>query len=321
MASDLRYCGYKRIDVLRIYGFNLILMPVNLAGFLNSLVQALTGEKSVFGRTPKVANRTVPDFIFVISPWLLTGAGRLDALAGLDLPPLDQLRLRRAEHGARALRDRRLHRHPQLGRRLPHPRQGAGSPFRSSRKPKAQTKRARRLARRAAAEVQTAPPADWASVLHFGNDPHGGRRVLQGRNAAAGCRRRAAGSAHAVELDGARPVRRSARRTPRSLTFRTVFQPIVELGTGHVAGREALTRFDDGVAPHQRLAEESSRGGGLELEILLARASVQAAADFPSDEWLGLNVSLGAGARRPCAARHHRARPCVRWCSSSTPGC
>ena len=32
MASDLRYCGYKRIDVLRIYGFNLILLPVNLAG-------------------------------------------------------------------------------------------------------------------------------------------------------------------------------------------------------------------------------------------------------------------------------------------------
>ena len=79
MASDLRYCGYKRIDVLRIYGFNLILLPVNLAGFLNSLVQALTGEKSVFGRTPKVANRTVPDFIFVISPWLLS------ALAGYTL--------------------------------------------------------------------------------------------------------------------------------------------------------------------------------------------------------------------------------------------
>ncbi|MDO9176147.1 MAG: glycosyltransferase family 2 protein, partial [Actinomycetota bacterium] len=27
MASDLRYCGYKRLDVLRIYGFNLILLP------------------------------------------------------------------------------------------------------------------------------------------------------------------------------------------------------------------------------------------------------------------------------------------------------
>ena len=32
MATDLRRCGYKRLDVLRIYGFNLILLPVNLAG-------------------------------------------------------------------------------------------------------------------------------------------------------------------------------------------------------------------------------------------------------------------------------------------------
>ena len=32
MAGDLRHCGYRRIDVLRIYGFNLILLPVNLSG-------------------------------------------------------------------------------------------------------------------------------------------------------------------------------------------------------------------------------------------------------------------------------------------------
>jgi len=29
MASDLRYCGYKRLDVLRIYGFNLILLMMS----------------------------------------------------------------------------------------------------------------------------------------------------------------------------------------------------------------------------------------------------------------------------------------------------
>ena len=40
MASDLRYCGYKRLDVLRIYGFNLILLAVNLAGSCRSIVQA-----------------------------------------------------------------------------------------------------------------------------------------------------------------------------------------------------------------------------------------------------------------------------------------
>ena len=37
MASDLRYCGYKRLDVFRIYGFNLVLLPVNLAGTLRPL--------------------------------------------------------------------------------------------------------------------------------------------------------------------------------------------------------------------------------------------------------------------------------------------
>ena len=41
MAGDLRYCGYKRLDVLRIYGFNLILLPVNLAGVAKSIQQAI----------------------------------------------------------------------------------------------------------------------------------------------------------------------------------------------------------------------------------------------------------------------------------------
>ena len=36
-ASDLRYCGYKRLDVFRLYGFNLVLLPVNLSGTLSSV--------------------------------------------------------------------------------------------------------------------------------------------------------------------------------------------------------------------------------------------------------------------------------------------
>ena len=32
MAIDLRYCGYKALDVVRIYAFNLLLLPVNLSG-------------------------------------------------------------------------------------------------------------------------------------------------------------------------------------------------------------------------------------------------------------------------------------------------
>src|SRR5690606_24594461 len=48
MASDLKYCGYNRTDILRIYGFNLILLPVNLAGVLKSMQQALTAKKIPF---------------------------------------------------------------------------------------------------------------------------------------------------------------------------------------------------------------------------------------------------------------------------------
>jgi hypothetical protein len=71
MAIDLKYCGYKYTDALRIYGFNLLLLPVNLAGSISSMVQALTGAKGKFMRTPKVRNRTVPAFMYVTLPYLL----------------------------------------------------------------------------------------------------------------------------------------------------------------------------------------------------------------------------------------------------------
>lgn len=73
MASDLKYCGYKRTDVLRIYGFNLILLPVNLAGVLKSMQQALSGKKIPFARTPKVKNRTVSPMLYVVTPLLIVG--------------------------------------------------------------------------------------------------------------------------------------------------------------------------------------------------------------------------------------------------------
>lgn len=71
MASDLKYCGYKRSDVFRIYGFNLILLPVNLAGVLKSLQQAFSGKKIPFARTPKVKNRTASPMLYVVTPLLI----------------------------------------------------------------------------------------------------------------------------------------------------------------------------------------------------------------------------------------------------------
>ncbi|WP_223694849.1 glycosyltransferase family 2 protein [Leifsonia poae] len=71
MASDLRYAGYKGTDVFRIYGFNLILLPVNLAGVLKSIQQSLTGKKIPFVRTPKVKNRTASPLLYVLTPFLI----------------------------------------------------------------------------------------------------------------------------------------------------------------------------------------------------------------------------------------------------------
>jgi len=57
-ARDLAQEGYRACDVLRAYALNLVLVPVNLAGVGQSIRQLITGCRSPFARTPKVANRT-----------------------------------------------------------------------------------------------------------------------------------------------------------------------------------------------------------------------------------------------------------------------
>ncbi|THJ65866.1 glycosyltransferase [Arthrobacter echini] len=71
MGSDLRDCGHRFSDIFRIYGFNLVLLPVNLAGVLKSIQQALTGEKIPFVRTPKVKDRTAAPGLYVVVPYLI----------------------------------------------------------------------------------------------------------------------------------------------------------------------------------------------------------------------------------------------------------
>ena len=71
MGSDLRYNRYRFFDILRIYGFNLILLPVNLAGVFKSMQQGITGKKIPFARTPKVKNRTASPLAFVLIPYLI----------------------------------------------------------------------------------------------------------------------------------------------------------------------------------------------------------------------------------------------------------
>lgn len=71
MGSDLRACGHRFLDIFRIYGFNLVLLPVNLAGVLKSVQQTFTGEKIPFVRTPKVRNRTAAPGLYVLVPYLI----------------------------------------------------------------------------------------------------------------------------------------------------------------------------------------------------------------------------------------------------------
>ena len=71
MGSDLRDSGHRFSDIFRIYGFNLVLMPVNLAGVIKSLQQALTGDKIPFARTPKVKDRTAAPAIYVLAPYAI----------------------------------------------------------------------------------------------------------------------------------------------------------------------------------------------------------------------------------------------------------
>lgn len=58
-AWDLRSCGYRMSDVIRVYALNLLMIPVNLEGVLQSLWQAISGRRASFRRTPKV-NRQTP---------------------------------------------------------------------------------------------------------------------------------------------------------------------------------------------------------------------------------------------------------------------
>jgi cellulose synthase/poly-beta-1,6-N-acetylglucosamine synthase-like glycosyltransferase len=65
-ARDLQASGYRSGDVVRIYALNLLLLPVNLSGVANSLIQGLTGWRVPFGRTPKVRGRIMVPLRYIL---------------------------------------------------------------------------------------------------------------------------------------------------------------------------------------------------------------------------------------------------------------
>ena len=73
--------------------------------------------------------------------------------------------------------------------------------------------------------------------------------------------------------------------------FHPVFQPFIDLSDNHVAGYEALTRFDDEYRPDQRFMEAHKVGLGSALESACVKAALEAAHDLGSDAFLSVNFS------------------------------
>jgi EAL domain-containing protein (putative c-di-GMP-specific phosphodiesterase class I)/cellulose synthase/poly-beta-1,6-N-acetylglucosamine synthase-like glycosyltransferase len=288
MSADLKACGYKRLDVFRIYGFNLVLLPVNLAGTGSSFAQVLTGEKSPFTRTPKVSNRTVAPLFFVIAPYLVVGlagwtfyyayermrwenmvyAGLNVLLAGYAIVAFIGLR--------HSVGDVWAHLRDMLSKPAPKPAPSV------------------RRRRASAPDPAVIARVDWRSVLQFGSTdpshwPVSGPATLitgpLGPSVVARSGDQAAGSAPA------RPAAGMDEPAGTTIDFHTVFQPVLHLDSGDVVGYEALTRFADGRGPEHQLADALSSGAAVELEAALVEAAVVAAQNFLSAGWLAVNAS------------------------------
>jgi EAL domain-containing protein (putative c-di-GMP-specific phosphodiesterase class I) len=98
------------------------------------------------------------------------------------------------------------------------------------------------------------------------------------------------------EAEAARAVehrQKVIRITLANRGFESVFQPIVELGSGGVVGAEALTRFEMAPirSPDIWFAEAREVGLGVELEMAALRSALSQLSQLPSSLYLSLNAS------------------------------
>lgn len=264
MASDLKLTGYKRLDAVRTYGFNLILLPVNLSGTLASILQQLTGEKSSFKRTPKVRDRTTAQAWFIIAPLLLVAFSAFNAIRDIERGQWVHLFFAGLNavlglYGVVAfigVRNSIVDLWVQLRSWLYQP---------VSVKP-----------------ARPGAPAggDWATVLQYGAG-------------AAPARPGSMASARGADVLATPRPRASFAASGEfaELTFFTVFQPIVDLATREPVGFEALTRFADGRSFDEQLAEAKSAGMGVELDAQLALVALGSADSLPDEAFVAVNIS------------------------------
>jgi len=306
MASDLHYCGYKRSDVARIYGFNLVLVPVNLAGTVSSLIQGLTSSKSAFARTPKVRDRTVTPAFFLVAPYLLV------MLAGYTFFVSYQHSLEE-DMGYAALNvvlaiyavvayiglrnsfvDGWIHFKSLLYKR---------SPVR--KKNKKNEVAAHQLALSSASGGGDS--LDWQSVLQVGpayarrwSNPTGLALLRRGPAEWKLADLSMSSEDHIDTQNGslesfrALPdvqFPRTETHASSALEFRTVYQPLIDLTSDRVVGFEALSRFDDGVSVEEKLLRLSAPSQAA-LEGALVRAALESAAMLPKGRWLAVKASF-----------------------------
>lgn len=275
MANDLRYLGYKRLDILRVYGFNLILIPVNIAGSGSSIVQMFTGEKGTFGRTPKVKERTVAPLLFVAMPYLIIGLAvftvyedfKFHRWFNLVFAALNLLLASYAVVRFIGLINSVVDIAINLRRYLNKPERPE---VRRSESP---------------TELIARPSvADWQEILYFGAS-HATHNILPARSITQSLKGATPGSI---------PISTTIESVELALLvgFNTVFQPIVNLRTGNTVGYEALTRFTDGRSIEETLKNAEITGEKVKLEKALLTTALRKSAILPPECWLAINSSL-----------------------------
>ena len=73
--------------------------------------------------------------------------------------------------------------------------------------------------------------------------------------------------------------------------FDIAFQPIVDLEFRAVVGYEALSRFDDGVAPDVRFAEAFAAGLGADFELAAVALASKRSSGLPEGAFVSINIS------------------------------
>lgn len=94
-----------------------------------------------------------------------------------------------------------------------------------------------------------------------------------------------------VSSDGDPSIRAGIEAVIAQAAFHPVFQPIVDLRDSSVVGFEALTRFEDGVAPDNRFQQAARVGYGPDLELVTLTAAVDSSHRLDNAAFISLNVT------------------------------